>query len=213
MAVELKKLKNDPLNRKIRDVVMSAGETINIYEPTVPQIEEVLSFQEQWITGQGDLEISGSDMVKVVFPLFTDINVGEELTSEEINDIIENPTLALLQVKNHIETIVTEIYKTVILSTRKALLEMDLNVEAYKVADESLSRSLSLAAKDGNSEALLNKLTKAQDEMIEAGEKQKQDNIVQLHKLEEETKESAGQWGEMLKQYQEDFSNPDDLIE
>lgn len=80
--VDLKKLKNDPMNRKIRDVVMSAGETINIYEPTVSQIEEVLSFQEQWITGQGDLEISGSDMVRIVFPMFTDVQVVDELSNE-----------------------------------------------------------------------------------------------------------------------------------
>lgn len=207
--VELKKLKNDPENRQVRDVIMCSGETINVYEPTLDQIEEILSFQEQWVNG-ADLEISDVDVVKIMFPLLTDIQGIDDLSDDEISEIIENPNIAMLQAKNEVETIVTEVYKTVILSSRKALLDADLQAEAYKVAGETFDRGLALGAKNGVATDKLVSFTKAQDELIAQKEKKDQENIAELDRMNEDTKKDIDKYKDMLAEYQQSFNEAKD---
>ena len=142
--MKLSYLKNTQENRKIRDVVMSAGSSINVYEPTLVEIDEILKLQEKWASKDG-IEVSGIDVIKVLFPMLTDLEGIDEMTDEEIREVNDNPTNAFLQIQYNIETIITEIYKTTILKTRKEILDTDLQVEAYKVQDETIERTIALA--------------------------------------------------------------------
>lgn len=206
---ELRKLKNDPNNRIIRDIVMSGGETIKIYEPTSEQVDEILSFQEKWIDGN-DLNISGSELVTTLFPILTDIRGIKDMTNEEIDEVIENPSLALMQVQNHVETIVTEIYKTVILNARKKLLEADFSVESYKINEETFDRAIGLAAKESGASNLAEKLEKATDEVIDADKRREKNRIVALKEYKNSTEEKINKYQKMIDEKRAQFNSADD---
>lgn len=209
----LLKLKNDPENRNIRDVVMSGGETIRVFEPSADDVSKIIEMQEKWMEGD-ELVINGSDIVRVLFKLLTDIEGLDELTDEEIQDVAENPSLAFIQVQDHVETIVSEVFKTVVLSARKRLLETDLEVEAYKVNEETFSRALSLAARETGTTNLLNKIEQAADGIIEAGEKQKEENITALNEYKNSVQNRVDHYSKMVEERRKEFAEADekDLI-
>lgn len=209
----LLKLKNDPENRNIRDVVMSGGETIRVFEPSADDVAKIIEMQEKWMEGD-ELVINGSDIVRVLFKLLTDIEGLDELTDEEIQDVAENPSLAFIQVQDHVETIVSEVFKTVVLSARKRLLETDLEVEAYKVNEETFSRALSLAARETGTTNLLNKIEQAADGIIEAGEKQKEENITALNEYKNSVQNRVDHYSKMVEERRKEFAEADekDLI-
>lgn len=203
----LNKLKNDPNNRNIRDVVMCSGETIKIFEPTAEQVEEIIDMQEEWINGD-DLEISGYDIFNKLFPMLTDIKGIEDMTNEEIDDVINNPSVALIQVQNHVETIVTEVYKTVILHARRKLLETDLSLESYKINEENFNRTMSLISKEKGS-SLVNKIEKATDNIIEANKKEnsEENRIAKLEDYRDEASAKMNKYKNMMEEYQNNFKN------
>lgn len=213
--MKLSYLKNTQENRKIRDVVMSAGSSINVYEPTLVEIDEILKLQEKWASKDG-IEVSGIDVIKVLFPMLTDLEGIDEMTDEEIREVNDNPTNAFLQIQYNIETIITEIYKTTILKTRKEILDTDLQVEAYKVQDETIERTIALASKNNGTEEVANKLKLAEKSFLEAEkENAESEKVVNIEKFKTEEKESETGLSKAmaeLDKYRGSFASTEDRI-
>lgn len=212
--MKLKDLKNTTEDRKIRDVVMSAGTSINVYEPTIEDIDTIIDLQQKWVEND-DLQIAGIDVIKVLFPMLTDMEGIEEMTDEEIADVVNNPTNALLQIQYHIETIITEVYKTALLKTRKEILDTDLSVESYKVGEETISRTIALSAKNNNTteKEIIKKIEKANEEYETAVEEEKVIKLNNLVKEEAETKKELTQMEKILAEYQDSFASTDERID
>lgn len=213
--MKLSYLKNTQENRKIRDVVMSAGSSINVYEPTLVEIDEILKLQEKWASKDG-IEVSGIDVIKVLFPMLTDLEGIDEMTDEEVREVNDNPTNAFLQIQYNIETIITEIYKTTILKTRKEILDTDLQVEAYKVQDETIERTIALASKNNGTEEVANKLKLAEKSFLEAEkENAESEKVVKIEKFKTEEKESETGLSKAmteLDKYRGSFASTEDRI-
>lgn len=213
--MKLSYLKNTQENRKIRDVVMSAGSSINVYEPTLVEIDEILKLQEKWAS-KDEIEVSGIDVIKVLFPMLTDLEGIDEMTDEEIREVNDNPTNAFLQIQYNIETIITEIYKTTILKTRKEILDTDLQVEAYKVQDETIERTIALASKNNGTEEVANKLKLAEKSFLEAEkENAESEKVVKIEKFKTEEKESETGLSKAmaeLDKYRGSFASTEDRI-
>lgn len=213
--MKLSYLKNTQENRKIRDVVMSAGSSINVYEPTLVEIDEILKLQEKWASKDG-IEVSGIDVIKILFPMLTDLEGIDEMTDEEIREVNDNPTNAFLQIQYNIETIITEIYKTTILKTRKEILDTDLQVEAYKVQDETIERTIALASKNNGTEEVANKLKLAEKSFLEAEkENAESEKVVKIEKFKTEEKESETGLSKAmaeLDKYRGSFASTEDRI-
>ena len=213
--MKLSYLKNTQENRKIRDVVMSAGSSINVYEPTLVEIDEILKLQEKWASKDG-IEVSGIDVIKVLFPMLTDLEGIDEMTDEEIREVNDNPINAFLQIQYNIETIITEIYKTTILKTRKEILDTDLQVEAYKVQDETIERTIALASKNNGTEEVANKLKLAEKSFLEAEkENAESEKVVKIEKFKTEEKESETGLSKAmaeLDKYRGSFASTEDRI-
>lgn len=213
--MKLSYLKNTQENRKIRDVVMSAGSSINVYEPTLVEIDEILKLQEKWASKDG-IEVSGIDVIKVLFPMLTDLEGIDEMTDEEIREVNDNPTNAFLQIQYNIETIITEIYKTTILKTRKEILDTDLQVEAYKVQDETIERTIALASKNNGTEEVANKLKLAEKSFLEAEkENAESEKVVKIEKFKTEEKESETGLSKAMSEldkYRGSFASTEDRI-
>lgn len=212
--MKLENLKNTAEDRKIRDVVMSAGTSINVYEPTIEDIDTIIDLQQKWVEND-DMQIAGIEVIKVLFPMLTDMEGIDDMTDEEISDVVNNPTNALLQIQYHIETIITEVYKTALLKTRKEILDTDLSVESYKVGEETISRTIALSAKNNNTteKEIIKKIEKANDEYETALKEEKVIKLNNLVKEEVETKKELTQLEKMLAEYQDSFASTDERID
>ena len=210
--MKLSYLKNTKEYRKIRDVVMSSGSTVNIFEPTLEEIDEILNLQDEWVSDEG-MSISGADVVKVLFPMLTDLEGIDEMTESDIQEVIDNPSNAFIQIQYHIETIITEVYKTAILKARKEILEKDLEVENYKVSEEVFDRTLSLAAKNNGTKEVFDKLQNAEEEFKQAEENEKITKLEDYKAQEEESKSTLDEAQIKLAQFKEAFADKDGLLD
>ena len=210
--MKLSYLKNTKEYRKIRDVVMSSGSTVNIFEPTLEEIDEILNLQDEWVSDEG-MSISGADVVKVLFPMLTDLEGIDEMTESDIQEVIDNPSNAFIQIQYHIETIITEVYKTAILKARKEILEKDLEVENYKVSEEVFDRTLSLAAKNNGTKEVFDKLQEAEEEFKQAEEDEKITKLEDYKNQEKESKSTLDEAQIKLAQFKEAFADKDGLLD
>ena len=210
--MKLSYLKNTKEYRKIRDVVMSSGSTVNIFEPTLEEIDEILKLQDEWVSDEG-MNISGADVVKVLFPMLTDLEGIDEMTESDVQEVIDNPSNAFIQIQYHIETIITEVYKTAILKARKEILEKDLEVENYKVSEEVFDRTLSLAAKNNGTKEVFDKLQEAEEEFKQAEEKEKITKLEDYKKQEKESESTLDEAQIKLAQFKEAFADKDGLLD
>ena len=210
--MKLSYLKNTKEYRKIRDVVMSSGSTVNIFEPTLEEIDEILKLQDEWVSDEG-MNISGADVVKVLFPMLTDLEGIDEMTESDIQEVIDNPSNAFIQIQYHIETIITEVYKTAILKARKEILEKDLEVENYKVSEEVFDRTLSLAAKNNGTKEVFDKLQEAEEEFKQAEETEKITKLEDYKNQEKESESTLDEAQIKLAQFKEAFADKDGLLD
>ena len=210
--MKLSYLKNTKEYRKIRDVVMSSGSTVNIFEPTLEEIDEILNLQDEWVSDEG-MSISGADVVKVLFPMLTDLEGIDEMTESDIQEVIDNPSNAFIQIQYHIETIITEVYKTAILKARKEILEKDLEVENYKVSEEVFDRTLSLAAKNNGTKEVFDKLQNAEEEFNQAEENEKITKLEDYKVQEKESESTLDEAQIKLAQFKEAFADKDGLLD
>ena len=210
--MKLSYLKNTKEYRKIRDVVMSSGSTVNIFEPTLEEIDEILILQDEWVSDEG-MNISGADVVKVLFPMLTDLEGIDEMTESDVQEVIDNPSNAFIQIQYHIETIITEVYKTAILKARKEILEKDLEVENYKVSEEVFDRTLSLAAKNNGTKEVFDKLQEAEEEFKQAEENEKITKLEDYKNQEKESESTLDEAQIKLAQFKEAFADKDGLLD
>ena len=210
--MKLSYLKNTKEYRKIRDVVMSSGSTVNIFEPTLEEIDEILKLQDEWVSDEG-MNISGADVVKVLFPMLTDLEDIDEMTESDVQEVIDNPSNAFIQIQYHIETIITEVYKTAILKARKEILEKDLEVENYKVSEEVFDRTLSLAAKNNGTKEVFDKLQEAEEEFKQAEENEKITKLEDYKNQEKESESTLDEAQIKLAQFKEAFADKDGLLD
>ena len=210
--MKLSYLKNTKEYRKIRDVVMSSGSTVNIFEPTLEEIDEILKLQDEWVSDEG-MNISGADVVKVLFPMLTDLEGIDEMTESDVQEVIDKPSNAFIQIQYHIETIITEVYKTAILKARKEILEKDLEVENYKVSEEVFDRTLSLAAKNNGTKEVFDKLQEAEEEFKQAEENEKITKLEDYKKQEKESESTLDEAQIKLAQFKEAFADKDGLLD
>ena len=210
--MKLSYLKNTKEYRKIRDVVMSSGSTVNIFEPTLEEIDEILNLQDEWVSDEG-MSISGADVVKVLFPMLTDLEGIDEMTESDIQEVIDNPSNAFIQIQYHIETIITEVYKTAILKARKEILEKDLEVESYKVSEEVFDRTLSLAAKNNGTKEVFDKLQNAEEQFNQAEENEKITKLEDYKVQEKESESTLDEAQIKLAQFKEAFADKDGLLD
>ena len=189
--VKFANLGNSIKERKIREVIVSGKDKIVVYEPSVEDVDNIINYQETFVKGlsTGEITIDGVDIVKVLFPMLTDIEGIDELTDEEINAIVAEPSLAYLQVEQVIKGIIVEIYKTLVITSRTELIEMDLIKENENVQNTALDAIMKQAAKVYGAEDLLQKIENASENLrkAQANELQKDlDNVVEFKPKENE---------------------------
>lgn len=188
--VNFANLVNKKEARKIRDVVLAGNDKIVVYEPTVDQVDEIINGQEDFIKGvrTGEISFDGVYVVKELFPLLTDIEGIGDLTDKEIKDVVENPSLAYLQVEQSIKGIIVEIFRSLVIASKTELLEADLIRENENIQNSALDAIFKKIAQESNSEDLLQKIEVATQNMIKAKERERMasENVVNIEDFKED---------------------------
>lgn len=167
--VQFVELMNKKEDRKVREVVFIKGETIRVYEPSLDDVNAIIEMQGDFVKeledGNAKISIQGDSLIKRLFPLLSDIEGIEDLTDEEIMEVANNPSIAMLQASHAIEGIVTEVYKMTVLSARNRLLESDLALEDARMTNEMLAKMMGLAERDSKTKEKMDKIKNISEEI------------------------------------------------
>lgn len=138
--VKLQSLKNDPKKRVVYRIVDTPTGQITIYEPTKDDIKKIIELQDEIARYNEDnemeLEIAGYTVMRELIPMLTDIEIDPEMSDDEVRDIADNPTLALLTVTHVLEGIVSDVYKMLILQTVNGIKNDDIEVLVDEMKDQ-----------------------------------------------------------------------------
>ncbi|MFT9003211.1 MAG: hypothetical protein ABF991_00720 [Liquorilactobacillus hordei] len=171
--VELKNLRTDPIKREINTVIKSKYGDITIYEPRKSDVEVIMGLHEFIISlnvkdekekNKSTLKISDATILKDVIPLLTDINVGD-MTEEEIQNVLDNPSTAMMEVNQVLVHMITSIYKIVLLSYANELLEHDVNLESMKLNHSAIGTFVNQANETEEGKELLKKVFEEADKV------------------------------------------------
>lgn len=180
--VQFRDLLNDENDRKIREVVFIGGETIHVYEPSKKNIEEIIDLQDRFVSGENktNIKIGETDLLRIFFPMLTDVTGMEDLSDEEVERVAENPSLAYIQASHVMEGIITEVYKTVILQARNRVMEVDFQLESLTHQNEVIERTLGLASKNATTSEAAKKVSDAHKKVLEAQSKVKESSTTTI---------------------------------
>lgn len=198
--------------RDVREVIFAKEETIKVFEPDKEDIEKIFALQEKFIDEENPqrLKLSGEDIINL-FSMLTDIEGLDNITDEEVEDVINNPSIALLNAQHVIEGIVTEVYKMVILSVKNQILETDLRVESAKTSNELMERTLDLAKRDGTTKEHAKKVEKAKEKLAKLQDLRDEEAV---EETEEEVVEKdipqIGKHANVLAQYRNTFGDSEE---
>lgn len=164
MTVKISKLKNKAEKRNIREVVSVNGDIINIFEPTEEDVRQIMEYQEKYLQGD-DFEITGAELIKVFFKLLTDIDGIDDLTDEEIDDIVENPSIAFLMVQSVIEGIILDVFRYIVSNARNEVVMADFSAQAEIAQTDLLESVLKYTADKYDASELLEDIKKKTDKL------------------------------------------------
>lgn len=183
--VLFKNMKNDPDNRSVRQIIEAPTGIIKVFEPSQDDVKKMMKLQDLLVSMNQDvegsenegqvLEVSGLTIIRELIPMLTDIEFDEDMSDEEIEDIIENPNMALMEVSQVLSSIVTSVYKMMILSAANHLLENDMMLETYKVDNAAMNKAVQLAAQTDDGLAMINEIQQKELD-LEAAEKAEEES-------------------------------------
>lgn len=175
MSINFKDLKNNPNDRRIREVIPVGGKSIKVFEPSEDNINKIISMQEDFMKVlQGEsveektVEFSGQMIIKELVPLLTDVTGVEDMTDDEINDVVSNPSIGLQRLVMEIEGIITEIFSLVLANARYDILAADFNANQFLLTQDTVNRTLKLTDKINGNDDLSQKINQSQHNLERA---------------------------------------------
>ena len=163
----------------IREIIDGTTGPITIFEPSQSDIDRIMqmndvvaSFNSEPKDGEDDdgmmLNVRGETILKELIPLLTDIEIDEDMTEDEMQKIIESPTIDLLNVMQVLSIIVTQIYTFMILRYRNTVQMEDVVERSNDVRDTAMDHYVSSAAKTDEGRMMLSGLAQNANELLEA---------------------------------------------
>ncbi|MGD2352084.1 hypothetical protein ACP8H2_10095 [Bacillus subtilis] len=149
MAIQLSNLTVNPEVKTVREYINTPNGTIEVYEPDMKMVEEILQIQEDsgFDFSSEIVMFDAHTMLTQVFPLLTNIETGE-LSEDELQKIIDNPSIHLIIAQNVVAQIISEankLYaermKTELASAESVLAQTDLLKSIPNIFNEHVKRN------------------------------------------------------------------------
>jgi hypothetical protein len=217
--------------RTIRTIVDTPTGKVTVYEPTNEDVEKIMELDD-FISAlnqdpdeegndvdqdeyEATLEISGVTVMRELIPLLTDIEVPEELSDEELNKIIEHPTMALTMVKHVLTGIVTDVYKIMILSVQNELKSADLTFTSEELSNRIMDLYSGLGVNSDEGTQALKQIEKEKSALQDAVPKSELETKSQNDQSESnislvKPKSESEEVNEEIQKLNETFKDDDD---
>lgn len=169
--VKFRSLYSDPENRAIRMVVDTPTGPVTIFEPTSDDIREIMQLDDmvaafnQESTEDNELDISGTTIMKELIPRLTDLDL-DDMTDDEITDVIENLTVEGNIIIACLASIVTHIYTIMIMNFENNLDLNNMVQMSEQVSDKAFGMYINEAAKTDEGRKQMQEINKQASKVI-----------------------------------------------
>ncbi|HDR7263668.1 hypothetical protein [Bacillus sp. CH_203] len=153
--------------RKIREYVKSPQGMIEIYEPTVKNADAILDLQRGEnpdFANNETLRLSGMVVLKELFPMLTNISL-EGMSDEELDNVIENPSIHFLLAQKYISQIVSEVNKLYVEHIKDEIAKADSLISQTELIDSIPSMILEQAKRDPELATIAEKVLDSREEL------------------------------------------------
>lgn len=203
--VQFNNLKNVEEEKKIIATIQSPTGPINIFEPTADDTAAIMNMNElvDYFNTDHDsdddvIPITGVRVVRDLYPRLTDIEGFDDLSDEDIQQVIDNPTQALMTVNAYINQLIYRTYTLMVLTYKNNLYLQHMENLVADVSDETMNMIVEAASKTDEGRDAIEGLSKstealqkeelkknekdvlADEELAKKNSKTPQDNVVQL---------------------------------
>lgn len=186
--VEFKNLANPADSRRVREVISVGNDLITVYEPTLEQVQEILDLQESFRLDQtedgeddgGTVFFTNGIFMRKIAPMLTDITGTEDMTDEEVDEVVANPSVALTQLLAVVQSILTDVYKIAILQARNKMNEQDNLLGIQAAGEDVLKKTMLRASQTPEGRRALDEVVKRTDELnelLDAGHEQLAESV------------------------------------
>lgn len=167
MAINLKGLQL--AEKQVREVINTPQGIIEVYEPSVDALQAIIDLQSG--NGFGFVEqtvsFDGRDVIKKLFPLLTNIELGD-LSDEEIDAVIENPTVHFLIAQQIVAQIVAEANKVYAERMKTEMKNAESTVAQIELMNQIPAMLIEKAKSEGNLDELMKAVDNATTDLEEA---------------------------------------------
>ena len=169
LSIKLKELKVSKEGRQIREMVNTPSGAIGVYEPTIDDISQIVDLQREQGFGAetGVVSFDGVTVIRELFPLVTNIDM-QELSDEEIQDVIENPSVHLLIAQQLVAQIVAEANKLYAERVRTELMNTESTLAQVELMNAIPAMIVEKAKGEGKVSELVEKVEQASKDLEEA---------------------------------------------
>lgn len=170
--------------RTIRQIINTPTGRVTIYEPTKADVDKIMELddfiaalnqdagevedREDKDVAESTLEVSGTTIMRDLIPMLTDIEIPEDISDEELEEIISNPTMTLSMVQHALENIVTDVYTIMIMSVQNQLREANLSYLTSKLSSSSLDMVKDQATSTDEGQEVLKQIEKEESALQDA---------------------------------------------
>lgn len=149
MAISISGLTTPKDVRKVREYINTPQGTIEIYEPTLEDVNAIIDIQREagFDFNSQFVDFDENVLITKIFPLLTNIEL-EGLPPEELKTIVENPSIHLMIAQNVIARIISEAnklfaenLKAELASAETALAQSDLVNSIPHIINEHAKRN------------------------------------------------------------------------
>ncbi|MEX3625181.1 hypothetical protein [Viridibacillus arvi] len=184
MAIQLNQLTVNTDVKKVREYISTPQGSIEVYEPTLEMANEILAIQEEsgFDFASGIVKFDEITLLTKVFPLLTNIETGD-LPEDELQKIIDNPSIHLLIAQNIVAQIISEInklyaerLKAELASAETVLAQSDLISTIPSIINEHAKRNPEVA----ESLRQIDSVQSEVEQLMEQGEKPTETDQVEV---------------------------------
>lgn len=171
-------------------VVDTPTGAVTIFEPSVEDMEQIMAMDDliaafnQDPGDDNNVEINGTDILKQVIPMLTDLEFDADMTDEEMTRIIDHPSVWLRQILGWLTRIVTGVYRIMILNFYNNLDMTDMVNMSEELSDQVLNRYIECKSRTDEGRQQIQKINEQSDKIIQMTKAQNK-------KAEQERKQKA----------------------
>lgn len=168
MSINIKDLRVTGEKEVIRESIQTPQGAIEIYEPTMEQITEIVKLgiegDEEQAFEEGRVQYDADMLINFIFPMITNISL-EGLSKEELQKVIEEPSIHLIMAQQVVEGIIHESMKLYALRMMSELKSAESNMAQVELLNTIPQYVLEVARSEGKSSELVDNYKEVSDKV------------------------------------------------